>query len=74
MPKITVNVGEEVFSFSDFEDWCATAKWKFEDASLRSCNAICIDTRGRVCQTGIEFMRARDDRSYPIRVFKTLCD
>ena len=74
MPGITVNAGDEVFSFSDFENWCDTAKKKFEGAGLRGRNVICIDTRGRVCHSGREFMRARDDRSFPVRVFKVLCD
>jgi hypothetical protein len=29
--------------------------------------AVCIDTKGRVCRNGGDFMRARDDGSFPVR-------
>jgi len=31
--------------------------------------AICVDTRGRRCAIGMDFMRARDDGSFPVRYF-----
>jgi len=72
--EITVTVGDELFSFSDFENWCDTAKWKFESSRLSGHDAICVDARGRLCFRGKDFMRARDDGSFPVRVFKALCD
>jgi hypothetical protein len=74
MQEITVTVGDEVFSFSDFENWCDTAKNKFMNAGLRGPDTLCMDTRGRLCKSGKEFMRARDDWSFPVRVFRALCD
>ena len=74
MPEITVNAGDEVFSFSSFENWCDTAKEKFAIAGLRGDNSLCVDTQGRLCVSGKEFMRARDDRSFPVRVYRALCD
>jgi hypothetical protein len=69
MPEITITVGDEVFRFSNFEDWCDTARYKFESSGLSSHDAICVDARGRLCFKGKDFMQARDDRSFPIRVF-----
>ena len=74
MPEITVNAGDEVFSFSSFENWCDTAKGKFASAGLHGDDSICVDTQGRICQKGLEFMRARDDGSFPVRVYRALCD
>lgn len=69
MPGITISVGDELFSFSDFEDWCDTASYKFESAGFVGRHAICVDSRGRLCFRGKDFMRARDDGSFPVRVF-----
>lgn len=30
-------------------------------------NAVCIDAKGRVCQNGGHFMRARDEGAFPVR-------
>jgi len=73
MQDINITVGDEVFQFSDFENWCDTAKRKFSSAGLHSEDTICVDSWGRVCICGKEFMRARDDGSYPVRVFESLC-
>ena len=69
MQEITIMVGDEIFSFSDFEEWCDTAKYKFESAGFVGRRAICVDSQGRLCFRGKDFMLARDDGSFPIRVF-----
>jgi hypothetical protein len=74
MPKITVMAGDEVFSFSDFENWCDTARDKFAVAGLRGADSLCVDTQDRLCRSGKEFMRAQDDGSFPVRVYRALCD
>jgi len=55
---IKIIVGDEVFQFSDFKNWCHTAKHKFESADLCSRDAICVDSKGRICLSGREFIRA----------------
>ncbi len=69
MPTLQVTVGRKLFEFSTFDNWCDTAKWKFADAGLSGRHALCIDTKGRICTKGAEFMRARDEGTFPIRVY-----
>ena len=72
MVKIEVNVGEKLFEFQSFEDWCDTAKARFLLFNVRSKDVICVDSIGRICEKGKEFMRARDENTFPIIVYKKL--
>jgi hypothetical protein len=67
---IMVDLGAPLFSFSDFEDWCDTARWKFQESGMHSVDALCLDKAGRVCTKGAEFMRARDEGTFPVQVFR----
>lgn len=72
MTGIMVKVGEEAFRFNKFSDWINSAGSLFEIAELRGADALCVDAKGRVCLRGKEFMRARDDGSFPIVVYRAL--
>lgn len=72
--KITITVGEEVFEFSSFNDWVNYAPGRFQRHNVGASNTICIDAKGRVCLSGGEFMRARDEEAFPVRVYKKLCE
>lgn len=74
MHKINVVVGDELFDFSTFENWCNTAQHKFNTAGVLSKDVLCVDANGRICQKGSEFLRARDDGAFPVRVYRALCD
>lgn len=74
MQNIKITVGAEVFQFSDFNNWCDTAREKFRATGLSSKDVVCVDNQGRICRSGEEFMRARDDGSFPARVFKIKCE
>lgn len=61
--------------FDTFDDWVNRAS---RVISERHCptdtvgnvlRAICVDTRGRRCQCGGDFMRARDEGTFPVRFF-----
>jgi len=73
MHEIRVLVGDKVFEFTDFDNWCDTAKKKFENEGLLAANAVCVDSDGRICLSGKEFMRARDQGTWPVQVFKARC-
>jgi hypothetical protein len=30
---------------------------------------VCTDTRGRICSIGRDFMRARDEQTYPVTAY-----
>ncbi len=67
---VYVQVGKELFSFENFDDWCDTAKRKFKKAKVSSHQVICVDASNRICVSGFEFMRARDEQAYPVRAYE----
>ncbi len=51
--------------FNTFTQWINKApSW------IGGKNVVCIDTKGRFCWTGKEFMRARDEDTFPVRWFR----
>lgn len=73
MPPVFVELGDEMFMFSTFDNWCDTAQHKFKNAGVRSNDVLALDSKGRICQKGFEFMRARDEEAFPVRVYRALC-
>ena len=57
--------------FDTFEEWVNKAKsWLTRRKRWESDNtfrAICFDAKGRYCYSGEQFMRARDERAFPVR-------
>ena len=54
----------EVGKFRDFSTWVNKAKsW------IGGTGAVCVDARGRRCAIGRDFMRARDDGSFPVTYY-----
>ena len=74
MPVIKVDLGEELFTFTSEQHWINKARSWFGSLDMKPRDYICIDSDGRVCQKGLEFMRATKENTYPITVYKTLCD
>lgn len=66
---IRMRLGRPLFEFRSFDDWVNQAKSRFEHSRRDGRSAICIDTKGRICDSGREFMRARDDGSFPVVVY-----
>lgn len=54
--------------FRDFQHWVNTATHQIGVAKFEA-NAICVDTKGRRCWIGSDFMRARDEGTFPVRFF-----
>lgn len=69
MQTISVTVGCKLFQFSSFNDWVNNARWRFQEAGVRGEDVISVDAAGRICLSGKEFMRARDENQFPIIVF-----
>lgn len=71
-PKLKPNWAGQ---FTDFDDWVNWASRRIgENASpVDGCGhqqeAICVDTKGWRCQVGADFMRARDENTFPIYYF-----
>lgn len=70
MTRIHIEVGEELFRFSSMQNWISKARGWFEAAGVSRHDHICIDQRGRVCRYGAHFIRARDDDSFPVVVYR----
>lgn len=56
--------------FDSFQQWVNMAPYwltghpKYNERFYR---AVCFDTKGRRCMVGADFMRARDEGTFPIR-------
>jgi hypothetical protein len=66
---IMVHVGELLFDFRSFSDWVNHAKDRFAACGVQRGKYILVDKRGRICVSGREMMRARDDESFPVLVY-----
>lgn len=50
--------------FSSFQRWVNHAtSW------IGGENALCVDTKDRICRNGGDFMRARDEGAFPVRYY-----
>ena len=64
--QILIQVGEPLFSFSKWEQ---KAKSWFANCDVFTWNIICIDVVGRICTSGVHFMRAEEEGTYPITAY-----
>lgn len=58
--------------FNTFNDWVNRASRAIggrEDSNGAPSRAMCVDTKGRRCENGRDFMRARDEDAFPVRYF-----
>lgn len=61
-----------VGQFNTYDDWLnnATQYLAGRKGSVgQDVPAICVDTLGRRCHVGKDFMRARDEGTFPVRYF-----
>ncbi len=69
---------DAVCEFTSYQQWVnKAASWlggKRSDGARHSprFEGVCVDARGRVCANGGDFMRARDDGSFPVRAHEYL--
>lgn len=64
-----VRLGPKLFEFTNFDNWCNTAKRKFKRAGISSGRSLCIDRQGRVCGWGEHFMKAQAEDAFPVSVY-----
>ncbi len=69
MRGIAIQVGPELFTFSNVTNWCNKAQSRYRECGLPLHKTVAIDAKGRICVSGLEFMRAGQDETYPITVF-----
>lgn len=64
---VRLSVGPELFRFSSFSNWVNKARGWFRGVPAGSW--VCIDQRGRICNSGKEFMRADREGAFPVVVY-----
>lgn len=64
---VRLQLGPELFRFSSFPNWVNKAKSWFRGVPAGSW--VCIDQRGRICNSGKEFMRADREGTFPVVVY-----
>lgn len=73
MNEVKVILGPLLFSFRSFDHWCDKARSLFEAYEISGKDVLCLDSKGRVCSYGKQFMTARDEGSFPINVYAIEC-
>lgn len=71
--QLPVTLGPALFGFDSFDHWCDTAqriyREFYEGTGKALHDTLALDRAGRVCATGREYMRARDEGTYPVTVY-----
>lgn len=74
--KLTITLGQELFRFETFQQWVNKAPSWYATSGLSNCRAcgdvrhsVAVDAAGRICRNGKQFMRARDDDSFPVVIY-----
>ncbi len=60
-PDDAVPAREADGAFTNFSEWVNKAT-----AWIGGTNALCVDTKGRVCRNGGDMMRAREEAAFPV--------
>jgi len=68
MSALPVLLGPTLFQFNSFSGWCNHAQYAWKEISVRADDTLCIDSKGRICSIGRDFMKARDEEAFPITV------
>lgn len=69
-----VKLGPLLFGFDRFNDWVNRAPRAWKALGVRPDDTLCIDAAGRICRIGRDFMLARDEGQFPVRVYLTRDD
>jgi hypothetical protein len=68
-----VQFGPEAFRFSSFQQWVDKAQSWFQTRIPEPARSrhryVAVDATGRVCLIGADFMRARDEGTFPVVVY-----
>ena len=70
MNKVEVVLGDELFAFSSFVQWVNKAGSWYSQYNANKTNSITIDAVGRICMIGKQFMIARDEGTFPVKVYR----
>ena len=68
-----MQLGDEMFQFTSERHWINSAQSYFSRIDINE-KYIAVDSIGRACVKGLEFIRATKENTYPITVYKLLVD
>lgn len=69
--------GEVVCEFRSYQEWVNKARSWLGGISgggvryKRRERVVCVDSKDRICRRGLDFMRARDEGTFPVRAYRT---
>ena len=67
--NVSVQLGRKLFSFTNHQHWVTYASRYFASNGATNKTVLCLDQKGRVVEQGSEFMRARDENTFPVDVY-----
>lgn len=72
--RVHLNLGPMAFEFASHQQWVNKAQsWfnqlAFDNRLAAQKRYLSIDAAGRVCMIGRDFSRARDEDTFPVRVY-----
>lgn len=71
MPEITVRVEDEIFEFENYDQWVNKGQSWFAPYKALSDHRylMSVDAKGRICVWGWEFIRAKAEEAFPVKVY-----
>lgn len=69
MADAPIQHGKLLFSFESYETWLNTNKSIYKALGLKPAYTVAIDSQGRMCAWREHFSTARDEGTFPIRVY-----
>ena len=62
-----INLGPERCSFASYTDWVNHANTRLGGIPYHQrADTVCVDSAGRICRIGRDFIQARKDKTYPV--------
>lgn len=68
--KTTISHGPELTRFFTFADWSERGHMLYRSRDGGPAHVVHVDSRGRVCTRATHYLRARDEETFPITVYK----
>jgi hypothetical protein len=67
--NLTICVGDPIFEFTSYINWVNKAQSWYSTCGVPARRLLTVDSLGRVCTQGSDFIRADREQAFPIRVF-----
>lgn len=67
-----VQLGKKLFEFATHLRWVTDAQRMFRECGVPSHKTISLDAKGRVCSSGLEMGRAKDEKTFPVTVYSII--